>query len=118
MLKARIALEIDQSPDKAGQALKEAENALQQAKETASKVTAAQIAKLQKQAQAARQNMSGEVDETKTQVRTLIITTEARIQSYEKRLKDSEEAKLLKKRYAQLEAHAALLKANKGRCDR
>jgi len=111
-LKARIALEIDQSPEKAEQALKEAESALQQAKETASKATGAQIAKLQKQAQAARQNIRGEVDKAKTQVRTLIIATEARIQTYEKSLQDSDEAKLLKKRYAQLEAQAALLKAD------
>ena len=40
------------------------------------------------------------------------MTTEKQIQSYEKTIKESDEAKLLQKRYGQLEAKTALLKAN------
>ena len=112
MLKARIALEIDQSPGKAAQALQEANNALQRAKETASTATVEQITKLHKQAQVAQQAVGQQLGSAKADIVALVTATDARILAYEKRLKDSEEAKLLKKRYAQLEAHAALLKAN------
>jgi len=42
----------------------------------------------------------------------LVMSTEERIQSYGKTIQESEEAKLLKKRYGQLEAKAALLQAS------
>jgi len=54
-LNARIALEIDKSPERAQQALQDAENYLQQAKASADKATAEQIAQLQNKAQTAQQ---------------------------------------------------------------
>ena len=111
-LKARIASEIDKSPERAQQALQDAENYLQQAKTSAGKTTTEQIAKLQNQAQAAQQAVREEADKAKSRISALVISTEERIQAHGKTIQESEEAKLLKKRYGQLEAKAALLKAN------
>jgi hypothetical protein len=111
-LKARVALEIDKSPEKAKQALQDAENYLQQAKDSASKATAEQITQLQNQAQTAQQAVRENADTAKSDLGALVTSTEERIQSYGKTIQESEEAKLLKKRYGQLEAKAALLKAN------
>jgi hypothetical protein len=112
VLKARIALEIDKSPERAQQALQDAENYLQQAKASASKATAEQIAQLQGKAQAAQQAVREEADMAKSRISALVTSTEEHIQAYGKTILESEEAKLLKKRYGQLEAKAALLKAN------
>ena len=111
-LQARIALEIHQSPEKAKQALQDAENYLQQAKASASKATAEQIALLQDKAQTAQQAVREKADKANSSINNLVIATEKQIQSYEKTIEESDEAKLLQKRYGQLEAKAALLKAN------
>jgi len=111
-LKARIALEIEESPEKAQEALKMAENALQHAKETASKAKVAQIAELQKQSHAVQQLIRENSEEAKLRISILVTATEERIGAYEKSFQESDETKLLKKRYTQLEAQAALLKAH------
>ncbi len=111
-LKARIALEIDKSPERAQQALQDAENYLQQAKASVSKATSEQIAQLQDKAQTAQQAVREKADNAKSSINTLVMSTEERIQSYGKTIQESEEAKLLKKRYGQLEAKAALLQAS------
>ncbi len=112
ILNARIALEIEQSPDRARQALADAETALQSAKVTASETGAKQIAGLHKQAQNARRAVGEEAGVAKTHIAGLLASTEAQIQTNKAKLRDSDEAKLLKKRYGQLEAQAALLKAS------
>jgi hypothetical protein len=111
-LKARIALEIDKSPERAQQALQDAENYLQQAKASASKAAVEPIAQLQDKVQAAQQAIREDADMAKSRISALITSTEEHIQAYGKTIQESEEAKLLKKRYGQLEAKAALLKAN------
>jgi len=111
-LKARIALEIDKSPEKAQQALQDAENYLQQAKASASKATTKQVVQLQDKAHAARQAVREEADSAKSHISTLVASTEKSIQSYGKNIQESDEIKLLKKRYGHLEAQAALLKAS------
>jgi len=111
-LNARIALEIDKSPERAQQALQDAENYLQQAKASADKATAEQIAQLQNKAQTAQQAVRERADNAKSSINMLVMSTEERIQSYGKTIQESEEAKLLKKRYGQLEAKAALLQAS------
>ena len=111
-LKARAALEIDKSSEKAQQALQEAENYLQQAKASANEATTKQIAQLQEKAQSAQQAVRGETDIAKARINALIMSTEKQIQTYKETIQESEEAKQLKKRYGQLEAEAALLKAN------
>lgn len=111
-LKARIAMEIDKSPERAQQALQDAENYLQQAKASFSKATSEQIAQLQDKAQTAQQAVREKADNAKSSINTLVMSTEERIQSYGKTIQESEEAKLLKKRYGQLEAKVALLQAS------
>ena len=111
-LKARIALEIDKSPEKAQQALQDAENYLQQAKASASKATAEQIAQLQDKVQAAQQAVREKTNDAKTRVSDVVVSTEEHLQAYGKTIQESDEVKLLMKRYVQLEAQAALLKAN------
>lgn len=111
-LNARIALEIDKSPERAQQALQDAGNYLQQAKAGAGKTTAEKIAQLQDKVQAAQQAVREGADKAKSRISTLVTSTEERIQAYGKTIRESEEAKLLKERYGQLEAKAALLKVN------
>ncbi len=111
-LKARVALEINESPEEAEQALKEAEKALQQATETASEAREMQISKLQAQTKAAQKAISDDVSSAKTHLSKLVTSTKSRIDSYDESIRESDEVKSLKKRYAQLEAQAALLKAN------
>ena len=110
-LKARIALEIEQSPEKARQALEEAQEYLAEAKASASKRTAEGIAQLELDAQAAKQAVTEGVSEAKDKTNALVVHTEEQLQAYGKQVTESEEAMLLKKRYAELEAQAALLKA-------
>jgi len=112
MLKARIELEIEQSPNQAEHALKEAENAFQQARNTASTSTVENITKLQKQALAAQLTIGAKTGDAKADITALIIATDIQIKTYEKQLQESDEVKRLKKRYAHFEAQAALLKAN------
>jgi len=111
-LKARIALEIEQSPEKAQQALQDAENYLQQAKASASTAMSEQIADLQDKVKASQLAVSNEANDAKSLIGALVVSTEERIQSYGQTLQESDEANLLKKRYGHLEAQAALLKAN------
>ncbi len=111
-LNALIALEIDKSPEKAQQALQDAENCLEQAKDSAGEATMEQIVQLQDLVQAAQQAVREETDMAKFSINTLVMSTDERIQSYERTIKESEEVKLLQKRYGQIEAKVALLKAS------
>ncbi len=110
-LKARIALEIEQSPEKAGQALEDAQGYLAEAKASASKRTAEGIAQLERDAQAAKQAVTEGVSEAKEKTNALVVHTEGQLKAYGEQVGESEEAVLLRKRYAELEAQAALLKA-------
>jgi hypothetical protein len=110
-LKARIALEIEQSPEKAEQALKDAQGYLAEAKASASKRTAEGIAQLELDAQAAKQAVTEGVSEAKEKTNALALHTEEQLKAYGEQVGESEEAVLLRKRYAELEAQAALLKA-------
>ncbi|MCK4621380.1 MAG: hypothetical protein KAT62_04095 [Desulfuromonadales bacterium] len=110
-LKARVALEVDKSPERAQQALQEAENFLQQAKVNASEATVKQFTQLQNKVQSAQQAVREESENAKSHISTLVVSIEEQMQTYGKTIQESEEAKLLKRRYVQLEAKAALLKA-------
>lgn len=110
-LKARIALEIEQSPEKAGQALEDAQGYLAKAKASTSKRTAEGIAQLELDAQAAKQAVTKDMNVAKEKTNTLVVHTEEQLKAYGKQVTESEEAVLLRKRYAELEAQAALLKA-------
>jgi hypothetical protein len=110
-LKASIALEIEQSPEKAEQALKDAQGYLAEAKTSASKRTAEGIAQLELDAKAAKQAVTEGVSEAKEKTNALVVHTEEQLKAYGEQVGESEEAVLLRKRYAELEAQAALLKA-------
>lgn len=69
------------------------------------------IAQLELDAQAAKQAVTESVSEAKDKTNALVVHTEEQLQAYGKQVGESEEAVLLKKRYAELEAQAALLKA-------
>ena len=109
-LKAKIALEIDNAPEKAKQALINAEKYLADAEASASKRAAQEIAKLQSQTRETKKAITDNVKEAKGKLDALIAHTEERLQAYDTRVRESEEMGLLRKRYAQLEAHASLLK--------
>lgn len=110
-LKARVALEIDNSPERAQQALQETERFLQQAKINTSEATVEQFTQLQNKVQTAQQAVREKSDSAKSRISTLVVSMEEHTQAYGEIIQKSEEAKLLKRRYVQLEAKAALLKA-------
>ena len=111
LLKAKIALEIDKAPEKAKQALINAEKYLADARASASQRAAQEIAKLQNEIRETKKALTGNVGGAKEKLDALIAHTEERLQAYGTRIRESEEVGLLRKRYAQLEAQAALLKA-------
>lgn len=110
-LKAKIALEIDQAPEKAKLALTEAEGYLSEARASATQRTGQGIAKLQSQTREAKKALTGNVKEARGKLDTLIAHTDKQLQAYGTSIKESKEANLLHKRYAYIEAQAALLKA-------
>ena len=110
-LKAKIALEIDKSPEKAKQALTEAERYLAEAKTSASQWAGQGIAKLQTETHEAKKALTGNIKGAKGKLDALITHTGDQLKAYRTRIKESEKVNLLRKRYAQLEAQAAILKA-------
>ncbi len=110
-LQAKIALEIDKAPEKAKQALNEVETYLTAARASAYKQAVQEIAKLQSKTREAKNALTGDVRETIGKLDALIAHTEELLQEYGDRIKESEEADLLRKRFAQFEAQAALINA-------
>ncbi len=110
-LKAKVALEINKSPEQAQQALQKAESFLLQAKTNASEATVRQIDQLQNKVQSAQKAVREKSDSAKSRISTLVVSIEEQIQTYGKTSQESAEAKLLMRRYVQLEAKAALMKA-------
>ena len=110
-LKAIIALEIDKSPEEAHQEMIKAEQAYHQAGKTASKAIAEQVMKLKQQAANVKSNILTNSSVSKAQIESLISATELQINRYQETVEQSNEARLLRKHYAQLEAQSALLKA-------
>jgi len=111
VLRAKIALEIEKSPERAKRALDDAEARLLEAKEEASAEVSKRIDSLLKDVRAARAAVTGAPATARQNVNELVENIEERIQGHGKTVLETDEAKLLKKRYAQLEAQAALLKA-------
>ncbi len=110
-LKAIIALEVDKSPEKAHQEMIKAERYYQQASETASKTLASSIVSLKQQATSVKRNVIDNSNRAKSQVVSLISATETQVDYYKETIEQSSEAELFKRRYAQLEAQSAILKA-------
>jgi len=111
VLKAKIALELEQSPERAKQALAEAEAYLAEAKAGASQSAVRKISELENEARIVRGSVAGDVKKVRGKLDALIAHTGETLDSYGTRIRESEEIDLLRKRYAQLEAQAALMKA-------
>lgn len=110
-LKAKIALQIEHSPEKAKQALLEAEGYLAEAKESASHSAVQGITALKNETNDVIKSLTSDAEDARGKLGVLIVNTEKRLKSYGDRIKESEESALFRKRYAQLQAQAALLKA-------
>lgn len=110
-LKAKIALEIEKSPERARKALDDAESSLITAKNTVSDEGAKRIRILQDDVREAKTTLTAAPDKAYKKVDAVLESTEKQIQSYRDVVLETDEAKVLKKRYAQIQAQAALLKA-------
>lgn len=110
-LRAKVALEVEKSNDRAKQALEEAEAGYVKARDAAKSKVSKEVGKLVDDANAAKEAVVNAPAEAKKRIDELVKNTEERLQEYGQVVLDTNEAKLLKKRYAQLEAEAALLKA-------
>ena len=96
-LKAKIALEIDRAPEKAKQALTEAEGYLADARASASEWSAQEIAKLQNEIRETKKALPDNVKAAKAKLDALIAHTEERLQAYGTCVRESEEMALLRK---------------------
>ncbi len=111
LLRAQIALEIEQSPERARQALDDAQVWVSKAKERAATGAKTQIQAMSDDITSARDAIADMPSEARAKIDALTVTTEARLLEYKQGILDTDEAKLLQMRYAQAEAHAALLQA-------
>ena len=110
-LEAKIALGLEKSPENAKQAMADVEQYLADAKTSASQYTAGKVSELDDEARATRKAISGNMKEAGEKLDDLITHIGNQLQEYGTRTKESKEANLLRKRYAQIKAQAALLKA-------
>lgn len=110
-LRAQIALEIENSPKRAKQALDDAHSALLKAKNTASDKVSKGIDDLHEDISAAQDAVTNAPSKARKKIGEIVDKTEDRIKEYGQVVADTDEAKALKKRYAQLQAQAALMKA-------
>lgn len=111
LLRAQIALEIEQSPERARQALDDAQSWVSKAKESAATGAKAQMQAMSDDIASARDAIAEMPSEARAKIEALTVTTEARLLEYKQAILDTDEIKLLQMRYAQAEAHAALLQA-------
>jgi len=117
-LRAQVALEIEKSPERAQQALDDAEarlaaarTRLENAKDSASEAASNRIQALREDVKSAKDAVISAPEKARAKVGDLVDKTEDRIQDYKEIALDTDEAKLLKKRYAELQGQASLLKA-------
>ncbi len=111
VLRAKVALEIEKSNDRAKQALDDAEAGYMRAKDAAKSKASKDFGKLVDNIITAKNAVTKAPEEAKKKIDELLEQTEDSLQGYGQVALNTDEAKLLKKRYAQLEAEAALLKA-------
>jgi hypothetical protein len=110
-LDAKVALEIEKLPDRAAKALDDADARLLKAKETATAEISQRIDELRQDVRAARDAIVSTPAKAQAKLDELVTRTQERIAEYQQVVLETDEAQLLKKRYAELEAQAALLKA-------
>lgn len=111
LLRAQIALEIEQSPEEARQALDDAQAWVQKSKDRAVVGAKTQMQVMSDDIATARDSVTEMPDEARAKIKALTVTTEARLLEYKQVALNTDEAKLLQLRYAQAEAHSALLQA-------
>lgn len=111
LLRARIALEIEDSPERASQAMADAKARILQAKETTTAEFGEQMQALADEAQDAQDALAAAPDQVAKKIDGLITAAETHLSEYEQAVLETDEAKLLARRYAQVEAQAALLRA-------
>ncbi len=110
-LEAEAALEIEKLPQKAGKALDGADAWLLKAKETALPEAAKRIDELREEVRATKEVVTTTPVKGHAKINDLADRTDRRIEEYKQVIIDTNEAKLLTQRYAQLEAQASLLRA-------
>lgn len=111
VLRAQIALEIEKSPERAKQALDDSMAALTKAKDNATEAAGKRIDALREDVRAAQDAIVSAPATARKKVNDAVEATEDRIREYGQVVADTDEAKVLKRRYAQLQAQAALMKA-------
>lgn len=111
LLRAQVALEVEQSSERAQQALDEAQSWVSNAQERATDEANAQMQEISDDIASARDAFTEMPGEARAKIEALAVSTEARLLEYEQVILDTDEVKLLQMRYAQAEAHAALLQA-------
>ncbi|MBE9522786.1 MAG: hypothetical protein IME95_06305 [Proteobacteria bacterium] len=82
-----------------------------EAKASSSQWAGQGIAKLQTETREAKEALAGNIKGAKVKLDALISHTGDQLKAYRTQVKESEEVNLLRKRYSQLEAQAAILKA-------
>ena len=110
-LRAQIALEIEKSPERAKQALDDSLAALTKAKDNATDAAGKRIDALRADVKVAQDAIVSAPAKARKKVNDAVEATEDRIAEYGQIVADTDEAKVLKRRYAQLQAQAALMKA-------
>ena len=110
-LRAQIALEIEKSPARAKQALDDSLAALAKAKDNARDAADERIDALRADVKAAQNAIANAPATASKKVDDAVDATQTRIAEYGQIVADTDEAKVLKRRYAQLQAQAALMKA-------
>lgn len=112
LLRAKIAMEIEKSPERASQALAAAKARFSQAKEAATAEAQRELQALANRVQQAQDGLAAAPAEARQEIDDLISAAETRLSAYKQAVLETDEAKLLGKRYAQIEAQAALLRAH------
>jgi YesN/AraC family two-component response regulator len=110
-LRAKVALGIEKSNDRAKQDLDDAEAWYARAKDAAKSKASKEIGELVDNTIAAKNAITDAPDKAKKKIDELVEQTEDSLEEYGQVTLNTDEAKLLKKRYALLEVEAALLKA-------
>lgn len=110
-LEAKVALEIERLPENAGKRLDEADAWLLKAKETALTEVAKRIDELREEVRSTKEVVTTTPAKARAKIDDLTDRMDRRIEEYKQVVIDTDEAKILKQRYAQLEAQASLLRA-------
>lgn len=111
LLRARLDLEAEEASEWASGALADAQARIMKARETATKKVDRQLQSLAADVQEVRATLAATPAVARERLDGLISETEAHLQEMRQATLETEEAQRLQRRYAQIEAQAALLRA-------